>query len=306
MKNKINLVEILKNCPKGMELDCPLLDNVEFEELDFNFHNYPIVIRNSKTNTEIYLTEYGQFVNEENYKCIIFPKGKNTWEGFVPPCKFKDGDIVASRSGDYIFMLKKAHTYKDDDVYKVYNGTCYFGLSSSKFLLTKEGKWYFDRLATEEEKQKLFQAVKDNGYRWNNETKTLEKLRMFKVGDRVRLKLKPNYVYTIHSLTWDDNNKLAYRLLPDNDKHLRVISLIEQNEYELIPNKFDITLKPFDKVLVRRNNYGKWEIDFFGFHDKEYYHTAGACKFEQCIPYEGNEHLRGTTNDCDEFYKTWK
>lgn len=315
MENKINLVEILKNCPKGMELDCPLLDNMEFEELDFNFHNYPIVIRNSKTNAEIYLTEYGQFMNEENYKCIIFPKGKNTWEGFVPPCKFKDGDIVASRSGDYIFMLKKAHTYKDDDVYNVYNGTCYFGLSSSKFLLTKEGKWYFNRLATEEEKQKLFQAVEDNGYRWNNETKTLEKLiePQFKVGNRVRLKSKPNYIYTVHSLTWDDNKKLAYRFLPSNDKHLILISLNEQDNYELVPNKFDITtLKPFEsRVLVRDGDKGTWHPSFWGYYEKGSCYTYDTYDtvrgfYNQCIPYEGNEHLLGTRNDCDEFYKTWK
>lgn len=28
--------------------------------------------------------------------------------------------------------------------------------------------------------------------------------------------------------------------------------------------------------------------------------------FQQCIPYEGNEHLLGTTDDCDDYYKTWK
>jgi hypothetical protein len=28
-------------------------------------------------------------------------------------------------------------------------------------------------------------------------------------------------------------------------------------------------------------------------------------EYKQCIPYEGNEHLLGTTNDCDNFYKTW-
>ena len=32
------------------------------------------------------------------------------------------------------------------------------------------------RFATEEEKQKLFQAIKDNRYKWNAETKTLKKL----------------------------------------------------------------------------------------------------------------------------------
>ena len=40
------------------------------------------------------------------------------------------------------------------------------------------------RLATEEEKQILFDAIKENGYKWNAETKTLEITRLnFKVGD---------------------------------------------------------------------------------------------------------------------------
>ena len=28
--------------------------------------------------------------------------------------------------------------------------------------------------------------------------------------------------------------------------------------------------------------------------------------YSQCIPYEGNEHLVGKTDDCDEYYKTWE
>lgn len=32
----------------------------------------------------------------------------------------------------------------------------------------------------------------------------------------------------------------------------------------------------------------------------------GYNKYKQCIPYEGNEHLLDTTNDCDNFYKTWE
>lgn len=307
MENKINLVEILKDCPKGMELDCPLLDNMEFEELDFNFHNYPIVIRNSKTKAEIYLTEYGQFMNEENYKCIIFPKGKNTWEGFVPPCKFKEGDIVASRSGDYIFMLKEAHAYKDDDVYKVYNGTCYFGLSSSKFLLTKEDKWYFNRLATEEEKQKLFQAVKDNGYRWNAENKSLEKLAepVFKMGNIV--KNKDNRTIVIVRVTDE------YYTYIDQKGEKGILYIKDQNNWELVPNKFDITtLKPFDKVLVRHDRENAWcssLLSHMNDNSSSYCYkfvTIAGKSYPMCIPYEHNEHLLGTTDDCSEFYKTWK
>jgi hypothetical protein len=67
-------------------------------------------------------------------------------------------------------------------------------------------------------------------------------------------------------------------------------------------------LKPFDKVLVRGNVGQKWFIDFFGFMDKNKglpFVCVGHYVI-QCIPYENNEHLCGTTNDCDEYYKTWK
>ena len=30
MKNKINIAELLKDCPQGMELDCTTWDNVTF------------------------------------------------------------------------------------------------------------------------------------------------------------------------------------------------------------------------------------------------------------------------------------
>lgn len=78
---------------------------------------------------------------------------------------------------------------------------------------------------------------------------------------------------------------------------------------ELAPNKFDInTLIPFEsRVLVR--NGGTWQPAFWGYYSKEYAHpyvVTGGNTFEQCIPYEHNEHLRGTTNECDEYFKIWK
>lgn len=56
-------------------------------------------------------------------------------------------------------------------------------------------------------------------------------------------------------------------------------------------------LKPFDKVLVRDRDDREWGCDFFShLGDKK---DAFYCIFswwKQCIPYEGNEHLLGTTN----------
>lgn len=79
-------------------------------------------------------------------------------------------------------------------------------------------------------------------------------------------------------------------------------------DYELVPNKFDInTLKPFDKVLVRGDVRQKWTHDFFGFMDKDkgYPFVCVGHYVIQCIPFEGNEHLLGKTDDCDDYYKTW-
>ena len=80
----------------------------------------------------------------------------------------------------------------------------------------------------------------------------------------------------------------------------------------LIPNKFDIsTLVPFEsRVLVRDNSTEKWKSNFWGFYDIDsaayYPYECCGSSFGQCIPYEGNEHLLGKTDDCDSFYKNWE
>lgn len=67
-------------------------------------------------------------------------------------------------------------------------------------------------------------------------------------------------------------------------------------------------MKPFDKVLVRGDVGQKWTHDLFGFMDKDkgYPFVCVGHYVNQCVPYENNEHLLGTTNDCDEYYKTWE
>ena len=81
-----------------------------------------------------------------------------------------DGDVLAEDS--CIFIIQKlgdngtaAKTYcaLHNDGYFENGSILYFDIDSTK-------------PATEEEKQKLFKAIKDNGYKWNPETKTLEKL----------------------------------------------------------------------------------------------------------------------------------
>lgn len=60
--------------------------------------------------------------------------------------------------------------------------------------------------------------------------------------------------------------------------------------------KDEPSFKPFDKVLVRDSIDGEWMPDFYA-HSLSVGHcviTGG--EWSQCIPYEGNEALLGTTD----------
>lgn len=174
MKDKINVAELLKDCLKGMELDCTMYDNLYFNQIydddgcRYKIGCYTIV---DEIRTAVNFTEFGTFTTHANSKCVIFPKGKTTWEGFVPPVEFKDGDIVFS--GASLISIFKG--IKEGYVGSLHS---YVSVGDNVGFNIDKDCWTLDniRLATEEEKAKLFQAIKDNGYKWNPETKTLEKL----------------------------------------------------------------------------------------------------------------------------------
>lgn len=443
---KINVAELLKDCPKGMELDCILFDNVTFDRVADDGIWIKHIDSKSCDEHSLYVYNDGSFpIHNLRTKCVIFPKGKTTWDGFVPPCKFKDGDVIYNQcikataifykqtNGNTIshcFLnawkeLKIQHkhckllsnwrlateeekaklfqeiknkgykwneetktleilnepNFKDGDVIACENhwgqfisifkenvterngfiGHCVLDVDDNEFKV-KDSASYFNkaRLATKREKELLFRAIKKNGYKWNEDTKTLEKLveskedtndevvvagiyfnrghysdevelhlgnydievrdgktyaifknketkeskPKFKVGDKIRHKTtNKNDIYEI-SKVYDDSYVLV------GFACMICMKLGNQDDWELVPDKFDITtLKPFDKVLVRTDN-SFWRIGFFEKIEKKNKRYPFVCmgynKYSQCIPYECNEHLLDTTNDCDEFYKTWK
>ena len=290
---KLNIAEILKDCPKGMELDCTICDNVCLDEVTPNM--IKCFVKNDVYNT-IYFHHDGTYLTNQNAKCVIFPKGKTTWEGFHRP--FKDGDIVTWEDrGSLVACIYKErkNTTTFNHRIALYKGG--LGIVVNGEIALTDDELCF---ATEEEKQKLFDAIKANGYEWSVEAKTLEKLiePKFKVGDKII------------------NKKGDIRLISkimDDEYHFESGGFIlfrDHDYWELVPNKFDIsTLVPFEsKVLVRTNN-GKWIAAFYSHYDNDsslHYCVVGGLWYAQCIPYKGNEYLLNTTNDCSEYYKTWE
>ena len=56
--------------------------------------------------------------------------------------------------------------------------------------------------------------------------------------------------------------------------------------------------KPFDKVLVKDYENSEWHANIFSHieNDSEYQFICIQGAWRYCIPYEGNEHLLGTTD----------
>lgn len=60
------------------------------------------------------------------------------------------------------------------------------------------------------------------------------------------------------------------------------------------------SFKPFDKVLARCNEDRVWRCELFSHYNtfnKQFPYVCLSSVYKYCIPYEGNQHLLGTTNN---------
>ena len=120
----LDLVEILKNCPKGTKLYSTIHGEVVFDHVEVAFDhvddtniNYPIVVKYDYNQIEF--TRNGRYYIEYDGECTLFPsKDQRDWSKFkVPVEKFdyntlqpfdkvlvRDGDCEHWRCGFFSFM----------------------------------------------------------------------------------------------------------------------------------------------------------------------------------------------------------
>lgn len=173
----INIAELLKDCPKGMELDCTNYDGVvKFD--GFNKDNpYAIrisVLYDGYVNIHS-LTKYGQTSVSSYNKCVIFPKGKTTWENFHRP--FVDGDIlVHTQNGRNIISIYKSELQDNDDFKLISCHAILWDKDEGLTVKNPEIACYDDcvRFANGKEIATLFVELKANGCEWDSDTKTIK------------------------------------------------------------------------------------------------------------------------------------
>ena len=261
MNKKIDLTVLLKDCPSGMELDCLMYEDVYFDYVDERniIHCY---IQHETHKTSITFNQYGTHNNDIKSKCVIFPKGKTTWEGFKKP--FVDGDVVMFGDDQFaIFKEYIEHLENEGELIRYY---VYY--DAGEDYLDVNGLCCIQRLAAEEEKSELFQVIKDNGYKWNPETKTLEKLIVpkFKSGDMIVKKDDPTKSWYVQGIEtyYSDHYCIITKGMFDN------LYFKDQDEWELlvtIPKfkvgdkiKHRLTGDVYKILFVQSNEYGGGNI----------------------------------------------
>lgn len=86
MNENLDLVEILKDCPKGTKLYSPIVGEVEFDGFDKDV-TYPVrTLYGEAKDLILNLTKEGSFIADvSNGECMLFPsKDQRDWSKFHP------------------------------------------------------------------------------------------------------------------------------------------------------------------------------------------------------------------------------
>ena len=175
----MNIIEILKKCPKGTKLYSPIFGECTLNKI-ISKDTFSVISNNS---TLHFFFCDGRCTNDG--ECCIFPsKEERDWNKFQIPYVYKNGDIVYLKTKNgrkYVIIIKNI----EDDYLRSHidwwvGSSIWFSDTSFNIEDIEE-----HRFATETEKQKLFKELKVNGYKWNEESKTVEDLNIpkFKDGD---------------------------------------------------------------------------------------------------------------------------
>ena len=118
MGEKINIAELLTDCPQGMELYSPIFGKVYLDKIR---PHLAIVVTTDKKQGDF----KEEFLYDGRYKingeCMLFPsKGKTTWEDFQRP--FNDGDKEVYEDDNNFPSFEPMFKMNDELEYKIPDG----------------------------------------------------------------------------------------------------------------------------------------------------------------------------------------
>lgn len=167
MENKINIAEILKDCPKGMKLYSLIYGEVELSLIDDTNDNDPICIK-TNLGSLVNFTKDGRYaIRFPTAECLLFPSSEmRDWTKF-----FKRGDVVYSKAGKICAIFEG---WVNDD-YTEFNTTINFYVDDASY--GEEEICYtncFVKASDEERATFIANAEKHYNGKYNPETLQVE------------------------------------------------------------------------------------------------------------------------------------
>lgn len=124
MENKINIAEILKDCPKGMKLYSPIYGEIELLKVNSNY-TYPICITIGYDSTGTLTSDGRLYEQYHSAECILFPSREmRDWTKF-----FKRGDVVYIKEANNVTDYAIFESWKNDD-YTEFNASIFYSNKS--------------------------------------------------------------------------------------------------------------------------------------------------------------------------------
>lgn len=336
MEEKINIAEILKDKPQGTKL-YDWLYNIDVESDTISTTDTETVvwcINETDNNTTCHrgYSEFGTVRGCSGLRILLPSKEMRDWSKFA----WKKGDVLVNKDVDVYIIFERF----SDDTYCSFVGKYYLWKENNdtehfyknERLLTSD----FQK-AGKDAAQTYISTIEERlGGKLNRKTLEIEKTQPeFKDGDIVFMKgikseLFANCIFILRSeykdgderafyyafynaddkYTLDEygNTKVHYslRLATDSEKQQLFDALSKKGKRwdaekkKIVDLKQKVELKPFDKVLVRDDKEDQWSANIFSYQVRDMFHCLGEGYWRYCIPYEGNEHLLGTTKDVED------
>ena len=323
MEQKLNIAEILKNKPRGTKLYSMIhgkcsSEAVTDEIFKINFCTSKFGLTQSG---ECTLIKFGNMY--DGGECIIFPsKEMRDWSKF----QWEKGDVLISNDGGTEVIFDKWY----DDTYTSFYCKHYLNSEDkNKIVYYEEFLCTTERYSLEDKDiaQTYINTIEKH-LGGNLETLEIEKTQPeFKDGDIVCISGMGYLAYGIVKSIDNSSKKLEYYVLNDistlkfedwlsfEDKQIQPITETQQiilfdalekegkawdtEKKQIVDLKPKCEFKPFDKVLGRNGKDDVWEADLFSHYREESQYPFRCIGFgrKYCIPYEGNEHLLGTTDN---------
>ena len=324
MEEKINIAEILKDKPQGTKLYADAFGELKFVKVD----EVDTIYTKNKTSTLYCFYNNGKY-DKYGEHILVPSKEMRDWNKFA----WKKGDVLVSN--DYGTEVIFYDWY--DDTYTNFYGKHRLdsedknNIKYNDAFLCTTGRY---SLEDKDAAHTYINAIDERlGGKLNRETLEIEKQTEFKDGDIAfadygngqdvfivsdETDLSEGYSSFISldlsNLTLSMGCRTSFfkkdlcelRLATEAEKQQLLLALENKGKAwdakkkQIMDLKLKIELKPFDKVLVRDLESAEWRANLFSHIDKDKEYHCVWSSWVYCIPYEGNEHLLGTTKNVED------